>query len=157
MKSNKGVLGLVLFFVVVIIACIFAISNSYVKNRPYTPNASVKGNVSENDSMKVRESYNKEKMKEKFLEDANDIEQNISKKILDGSVVNDDTLNAEVTRINGILLTGDWTYINCEYKKYWMGTWSLDKNVSLKFKFKNKLIEPNWINDQDISKYIVKN
>lgn len=157
MKVNKMLTGLITAFSIIVITCICVICSSYVKNKPYTPDATNNSLISSNNLLKIKESYEQNKVKEKFIDTFKKLEQNISKKILDGNVINDETLNREIIKINEVLHTEDWSYINSDFDKYWMGSWSIDKNVRLSFKFKLKDIEPDWIDSEDVVDYIVKN
>ena len=50
-----------------------------------------------------------------------------------------------------------WSGILNNKSTYYVGQYILDEKCNIKFKFKSKEIEPNWINDEEVKKYIILN
>lgn len=112
---------------------------------------------SKNDGYTNDGEYNSLEYKEMFLNDAKYIEIKLSNLILDGSVTNQATLDKKVNTINKILKGKSWDNLDMKYIGRWDGNWYLDNNGMVKFKFSSGNIEPKWIQNSDISVYIVKN
>ena len=92
--------------------------------------------------------------KDEFLKICKDIELAVTNRILDGTVTNDDELKGAINEINNILKTSNWEKLEITYPNYWMGSWKLNDEGKLEFTFKYDEIKPNWVKDEEVSKYI---
>lgn len=112
---------------------------------------------SEENALKVRDMYNTEDMKNEFMDVAESISASISAKLLDGTVTDSTSLNKSIQNINMVLSSANWDTLNLVRPTKWIGTWYLDASGFVKFKFSSKTLEPDWVSDESVSKYIVLN
>lgn len=108
-------------------------------------------------SSQIANEYNKENMKEKFLFDFNNIQNQISIYLISNSTIDDFSFEKLVDQVNEILKTNDWQKIQIDKPIIWNGNWSVSSEGKLNFKFQNNKIEPNWINDSEIGNLVIKN
>ena len=153
MVKNKPILIFIIILIAVIIIAISVVVSMYNKNKPIVPDSSI-GVVSSNDMAKIKTAYEQEGKKQEFLELCSKIELAVANKFLDGSITNDEELNSEISKINKILKTSDWSYLELEASTYWMGVWQLDAKGAITFTFENNNMKPDWANEQDVKKYI---
>jgi len=140
----------------VIISLIVGVS-VYNKNKVYVLDASSDDYMEEENALKAKSIYDTKEMKEEFLTISQKLSNTVYSKLLDGTVTDESTLKSFVNRYNRILVTEDWESIGVDYPSEWIGTWYLDNNGFVKFKFAAKIIEPTWVQDQDVKDYIVAN
>lgn len=114
-------------------------------------------NYSEENALMVKQLYDTSDMEEEFVKTYEEISSVLSSKLLDGSITDEQSLLGEIKYINAVLLSNDWNSLNVVKPVKWLGTWYLDSNGFLKFRFSNKSIEPSWINNKSVSEYIVLN
>lgn len=105
----------------------------------------------------ILEIYNKEGMKEKFLEEYNDIQGKIGMYIINNSTNDKNSFVNLVNDVNSKLKNKSFKSFEIETPNSWNGTWSIDEKAKLKFKFENKKIEPDWIKDAEFNEMIIKN
>lgn len=153
MLKNKPVLIFISILIAVIIIAISVVVSQYNKNKPVVPDSSIEV-VSSNDMVKIKAAYEAEGKKQEFLNLCGDVELAVANKLLDGTVTNDEELSQAIQKINEILETDDWSYLNLESSTYWMGKWSLDSKGALTFTFQNEDMKPDWTKDNDVVKYI---
>lgn len=142
--------------IVVIVACvIFFIS---LNKKIYINEAT---NISKLNADKydeqILEEYNKDGMKEKFINDFNTLQNAVGLYIIDNSTMETSSFDGLISEVNKILLENNFDKLQSEKPSLWNGTWSVDNEGKLKFKFKNSKIEPNWINDDEIKNLVIKN
>jgi len=140
----------------VIISLIVGVS-VYNKNKVYVLDASSDDYMEEENALKAKSIYDTKEMKEEFLTISQKLSNTVYSKLLDGTVTDESTLKSFVNRYNRILVTEDWESIGVDYPSEWIGTWYLDNNGFVKFKFAAKIIEPTWVQDEDVKDYIVAN
>lgn len=105
----------------------------------------------------IVEIYNKDGMKEKFLKEYNDIQNQIGMYIINNSTNEQNSFLNLVNDVNNKLENKNFESFETEVPTFWNGTWSIDEKAKLKFKFENKKIEPGWINDTEVDEMIIKN
>ena len=101
--------------------------------------------------------YNANGTKEKFLKEYNNIQNQIILYIINNSTNEQNSFSNLVNEVNNKLANDDFESFEVETPTFWNGTWSVDEKAKLKFKFQNKKIEPNWINDIEVDGIIIKN
>jgi len=153
MLKNKPIVIFITILIAVIIIAISVVVSVYNKNKPIVPDNTI-GVVSSNDMLKIKTAYEAEGKKVEFLSLCAEIELAVANKFLDGTVTNDEELAGEITKINGVLKTNDWSYIGVEASSYWIGTWALDSKGAVTFTFQDSHMKPAWAKDTDAQKYI---
>lgn len=153
MLKNKPVYIFAAILIAIVTIAISVVVSVYNKNKPIVPDKYIEV-VSSNDMAKVKVAYEAEGKKQDFLDLCYRIELAVANKFLDGSVTNDEQLATEITKINSVLLTDDWSYLEINSSTYWMGKWELDSKGLVTFKFQNENIKPDWVQDEDVKKYI---
>ena len=95
--------------------------------------------------------------KEAFVELKNSIELKVANLMLDGTVTDDNSMKEKIEEINNLLEKEKWDKLGIISNEEFDGTWSLDENGMVKFKFNNALSKPSWATDVDITEHIIKN
>lgn len=98
-----------------------------------------------------------ENTKESFIELKESIELKVANLMLDGTVIDDESMEEKIEDINSLLEKEKWDKLEITCNVEFVGTWKLDENGMLKFKFDSKELEPSWITDTEIKEYIIKN
>lgn len=98
-----------------------------------------------------------ENTKESFIELKKSIELKVANLMLDGTVIDDESMKEKIEDINSLLEKEEWDKLEITCNVEFAGTWKLDENGMLKFKFDSKELEPSWITDTEIKEYIIKN
>lgn len=98
-----------------------------------------------------------ENTKESFIQLKENIELKVANLMLDGTVIDDESMEEKIEDINNLLEKEKWDKLEITCNVEFAGTWRLDKNGMLKFKFDSKGIEPSWVEDTEIKEYIIKN
>ena len=94
--------------------------------------------------------YEASGMKEQFINDYNAIQSKIGIYIMNNVTTDNGSFNNIVSDLNNVLKSNDWSKINLSKNDTWNGTWNLDKDGNLKFKFSLKNIEPSWVDDTEL-------
>ena len=63
---------------------------------------------------------------------------------MDNMTTDENSFDELYEKINKDLEAGNYTEIESEKLTNWNGSWSIDENGVLKFKFASKDIEPSW-------------
>lgn len=154
MGNNKPIVILIIVLIAIASIAIGIVVVSYNENKPVNPDVSLVDALSSNDMGKIKAKYDTKDCKEEFIAVCESIELAVANKLLDGTVTNETELQNEILNINKMFLTNDWSKLGLEFPSFWMGTWSLDSTGAVKFSFANDEIKPNWIQDEDVNKYI---
>ena len=139
---------------VVIITAVGIVVCSYNKNKIVVPDNNISYELTKKNMETIKEQYNTNVKMEEFLNVYKEIELKVANKLLDGTVTTNKELKEEIKKINEMFKTADWSYIDFNYDDYWMGNWQLDENGMLTFTFKYEEIKPDWVNNENIKKYI---
>jgi len=153
MLKDKPIYIFATVLIAIVSIAISVVVSAYNENKPIVPDQDVEV-VSSNDMAKVKSAYELDGKKQEFLGLCSKIELGVANKILDGTVTNDEQLQAAINKINKVLLTEDWSYIGVEASSYWMGKWELNSNGAITFTFRDEHMKPAWANDEDVKKYI---
>lgn len=143
--------AIALTLIISIIVCI----NAFSKNVIYTLN--VDNEYSEESALKAKQLYDTSEMKDEFVQTFEEISAVLSSKLLDGTITDEQALRGSIKNINKTLSSNDWSALNLNRPVKWIGTWYLNDNGFLKFKFSSKAFEPSWVNQERVSEYIVLN
>ena len=154
MKEKAPIIIVIAILVAVIVTVTSIVVYSYNENKSIMPDATYDKELSETNLAKIKEQYEKEGASAEFEELYNKIELAVANKMLDGTVTSDNELKTEIEKINKMFKTEDWSYLNLEFPKYWMGTWSLDQTGKVYFTFDYEEIVPAWASSVEINEYI---
>jgi hypothetical protein len=101
--------------------------------------------------------YNRDGQLDLFLAEMNRVQSLVGMYVVSNSTLKENSFSNLVKTLNKEINDDNWVTLNSEKSKYYNGTYSIDESGNLKFKFSNKSIEPEWINDGNISRYIILN
>ena len=149
--KDKKKFGIIILVLVVIIILIIAL-NGKVKIDDTTDLSKLD---TKKYSKELVEKYNSSK--EKFLEDYNLIQGGVGLYIINNATLDSDSFSNMYKEITDMFSSSNWSKIDVEKNTYWNGTWSIDENGILKFKFGSKELEPTWVNDSDILGKVILN
>lgn len=108
-------------------------------------------------SEQIREYYELEGSKDNFIDEFNNIQNQVWMYIYN-NISEERTMEDVIVEVNTVLESDDWTKLELEKSKIWKGSYYIDKeNNALKFKFESKEIEPSWSNDETLQNIIVHN
>ncbi len=108
-------------------------------------------------STEIVSMYNRDGELEKFESEMNRLQGLVGTYIVENMTISDSGLKNVLNDINNELKAKTWNKIVNNKSTYYIGSYSVDDKGSIKFKFKDKSIEPSWINDDRVSKYIILN
>lgn len=154
MNEKKFVFGIIGIISIAIIIALICVIYGINQEERFVLNAN---EYKEENALKAKEQYESEDAKQKFIQQAEQISASIYSKMLDGSIIDETGLSTSIAAYNTILLSNNWDRLGLDYPVQWIGTWFLNEQGFLKFKFKSESIEPNWVNDEDVSDYIELN
>jgi hypothetical protein len=145
---NKLVVA-ILVAVVIIVAGIVLLLNNKEDN---LSNGNME--ITNEKMLEIKESYEVSGKSEEFVILYNTLETAIANKFLDGTITTDEAFQEEINKINNILKTSNWEYLDVAYTDFWIGVWNLDSKGKLYFTFANDGIKPDWINETEIKEYV---
>lgn len=108
-------------------------------------------------SEQILNQYEKDGMKENFLEYYDKLQTAIGMYILSNSTLDSNSFRNISDTLNNNLKKEDYSALGVEKSTVWNGYFSVDSNGVVKFKFKNKEIEPSWVKDNDLQAKIILN
>lgn len=138
-------ISICLAFIIVIIIIIISVSNGNNTNASLS-SIDAKKNVNE-----LISKYEPIEMKEKFINDYKEIQSKVGIYLMNNVTTDSSSFNNIINDLNSVLKSNDWSKISLTKNETWNGTWSLDKDGNLKFKFSLKTIEPSWVNNSDVT------
>ena len=153
-KDMKKFLTLILILILIVILICILISNivNSSSDEKTLSSLDAKRNVKE-----LSSKYESSEMKQVFLDDYNKIQSSVGLYIMNNVTTDSNSFNLVVNEINTILKSNNWEKLSITKNDTWNGTFSLDKEGVLKFKFSLKAIEPTWVNDSDIKNKLYLN
>lgn len=154
--KNKARFMTFIFAIVIVIAVIICIVglNSKVE---IDENTNISELNVEKYSEEIKAEYEQEGKDSKFIEDWNKVQDKVGIYLIENYPTDGAMLPAYITGINETLKGEEWGNFGVEKPKMWNGTWTIDENGNLNFKFASKEIEPNWASTLSDQGYIVLN
>lgn len=143
----------IIIFVILVAAVIVIIS--VPNSGEFSPDVTENRYKSEKNAEELKLKYEEEGNKEKFLTDISNIQNAVSMALLNDEIVNEEQLKARIKEINKVLKKEDWSMLNIDIPKFWVGTWSIDNTGTVKFTFVNDKCIPAWATDEDAKVHIV--
>lgn len=156
LKINLDVLSrniIILIVLVAVVILIICVPNS----GKFSPDVTENKYKQEKNAEELKQVYEQEGNKEKFLEDISNIQNAVSMALLNDEIVNETQLKERLSEINKVLKKEDWSMLNINIPTFWVGTWSVDSSGTVKFTFINDKCIPSWANDEDAKVHIVLN
>lgn len=157
-KKGQNVRNIVIFIISIslIIALTLVINNIIKSDTFSTPDNTKAKYLNEKNSGKIKETYSTQENRDQFLSLAKAIELKIANYYIN-TTSSQEKFDIALDKLNEEFKQTEWKTIGMQDPKEWIGEWNVDKTGAVKFKFLNKQMEPEWINDVEVSKYIVKN
>ena len=145
-----GVLIAIIFLVIVLI------NFSDGSNVKLTENNVSKVDISKKAS-EIVSMYNRDGEKELFIKEMSRIQNLVATYLISNMTTDETSKEGVIEEIKNELSSDNWNKILSEKSSYYRGTYLIDENGNVKFKFETEFIEPSWIKDEDVSKYVVLN
>lgn len=153
-KRNRNLFTVTTLLLVVTVILLYNNSNKKIVIDEYS-------NIVDLDSKKyqseILQLYNREGESEAFLTEMNRVQTLIGTYLISNSTIDKNSFSDLIKSLNKEINKEIWVNLNSEKSKYYYGEYRIDSGGYVKFKFGSKEIEPNWINDEQISKYIILN
>ncbi len=108
-------------------------------------------------SSDIASMYNREGQMELFKNEMDRIQALVGEYIVEHMTISDKDLKNIIADINKELDKRTWNNIVSNKSTYYVGKYSVDEKGNVKFKFETKSIEPDWVLDESVSKYIILN
>lgn len=151
-KDKSKFLAFISIALIVIGVCIcFIVSVSKVEIDDNTNISSL--NVDKY-SEEIKKEYEQEGKDSKFIEDWNNVQKATGIYLIENYPTDNTQVETFFDSINEILNSNNWENLNLEKPTMWNGTWNIDKNGNVSFKFASKEIQPNWANTLSDQGYI---
>lgn len=151
---KRFIISMSIFILIIVFICILISKitlNSDLKNK------SISEINSQKNYSKILEIYNKDGMKEKFIKDYNEVQNAVGMYIMNNSTIENDSFSNIILQLNSEFRKDKWDENIINKPSDWNGTWSVDENGIVKFKFSSSKIEPKYIDDEEIAKKVIKN
>lgn len=101
--------------------------------------------------------YNREGQLDLFMKEMDRIQSLVGTYVISNSTLKSNSFNELITKLNNEINDPTWVELNSQKSKYYLGKYIIDDNGYVKFKFGTKKIEPEWINNEKIERYIILN
>lgn len=153
-KRNRNLFTLTTLLLVLTIILIYNNSNKRIAIDEYS-------NIIDLDSKKyqseILQLYNREGELEAFLTEMNRVQTLVGTYLISNSTLEENSFRELTKNLNKEINKEIWVKLNSEKSKYYYGDYTIDNSGYVKFKFNTKEIEPKWVNDDSVSKYIILN
>lgn len=151
---NYKKLGLFVILVLLVFLLVYVIFFSKEKINDNTDISNLDASKYQNE-LKTR--YEGTDSKERFLKEYDVLQTSVATYLMDNMTTDENSFDELYEKINKDLEAGNYTEIESEKLTNWNGSWSIDENGVLKFKFASKDIEPSWVNDEEVKSKIILN
>ena len=148
---------LIFVFSIVVIISVIIIVVSLNKKIEINDSTDISKLNADKYSSQIVSMYNSDGMKEKFLNEYNDMQNKIAIYVLNNTTSDENSFKNLVKEVNNMLQNNKTDKLELTIPDFWNGKWSLDDKAKLKFRFDNSKIEPNWISDESVKGVIIKN
>jgi|GEM_PF-1945909 len=153
-KLKKDILKIVALLFILLIVIIYINSNKKL-------NIDENSNISKLDTNKYSSEiinlYNRDSQLDKFSLEMDRVQTLIGTYVISNSTLKENSFSELIKTLNNEINNNKWVKLASQKSSYYSGKYSIDENGYLKFKFDSKKIEPNWINNEKISRYIILN
>ena len=153
--KNGYLIKLYLFRIIVILICCVGIF--YIVNNIKWGNDKNQNNMLNTKDINYNvllETYNRNGEKEDFEKYIVELEKKIAIYLITNTTVDNNSFENITKKVENILNSDNWNTLGINKNNYYKGSYILNVDGNLKFKFKVKNIEPNWAKDCN---YIITN
>ncbi len=151
---KKNFLKLSILFLALLVILIYTNSNKKISINEYS-------NISELNASKYSSEivnlYNRDGQLDLFLTEMNRVQSLVGIYLISNSTLKENSFSDLIKDLNKEINNDNWLKLDSEKSKYYNGKYTIDDTGNLKFKFGNKNMEPNWINNDNISRYVILN
>ncbi|MDF2865492.1 MAG: hypothetical protein K0R72_301 [Clostridia bacterium] len=151
---KKNFLKLSILFLALLVILIYTNSNKKISIDEYS-------NISELNASKYSSEivnlYNRDGQLDLFLAEMNRVQSLVGIYLISNSTLKENSFSNLIKDLNKEINNDNWLKLDSEKSKYYNGKYTIDDTGNLKFKFGNKNMEPNWINNDNISRYVILN
>ena len=155
-KMQTTIIGigvvLAIILLIVVVVCVINKPNVLINDNTNIENLDTSKYAKE-----IVNQYNKEGQKELFLTEMDRIQNLVGMYLLSNITEEQSSLDKILKEVESELKSNNWNKILNNKSTYYKGEYSLDESGNLKFKFASKEIEPNWVKDEKVAKYIILN
>ena len=155
-KDLKKFVIFIIFSIIVIFIIVF-VTLLCNKKQEINDNTNISELNIKKYSSEIKENYELEGKKDKFIEDYYYVQNGVGMYILNNSTLEDNSFESLKEKINKILSKKDWSELEMEVPTSWNGKWSVNEKGNVKFKFASKDIEPSWLEDENIKSLVELN
>lgn len=155
-KNLKKFVTFMIISIIIIFIIVFAIL-LFNKKEKINENTNISQLNVKKYTSEIKEVYELDGKKEKFIEDYYYVQNGVGMYILNNSTLDDGSFESLVEKLNKILDKKDWSEIEMEIPTDWNGKWSINEKGNVKFKFASKDIEPSWLEDENIKSLVELN
>lgn len=150
------ILAIIVVLIPVLISASIIVSN-VKKNETFNDKMDISNIDISKNAKNIKEQYQKQGEEDKFITEYNSVQKATGLYIMNNSTLDDNSFKSIITKLETILSSNDWKDLNIQKSNYWSGNWLIDDKGNVSFKFSQKSIEPNWINDSKVQNMITKN
>lgn len=151
---SKHGLKLATLLLVLIVIAIFTSINQKIN---VDENSDIAALNADKYSKEIVNLYNRDQQLNEFYTEMNRVQTLVGTYLISNCTLNDNSFSGLVKNLNKEINNDIWPSLNSEKSKYYNGKYSIDENGNLKFKFSSKKIEPTWIHDESIARYVIFN
>lgn len=101
--------------------------------------------------------YNREGQVDLFKTEMDRIQSLIGNYLIENMTINQEDTKKLIKNVQKELSSKTWGEILSQKSTYYVGQYKVEENGNLKFKFASKSIEPSWVKDEKVAKYIILN
>jgi hypothetical protein len=101
--------------------------------------------------------YNRDGQLDMFLNEMDRVQNLVGVYVISNSTLRENGFSDLIKTLNKEINNDKWVKLNSEKSKYYNGKYSIDNDGNVKFKFDTKKIEPSWVSNESISRYIILN
>ncbi len=153
-KVKKNFIKIAALVSVILVILIFTNLNKKIVIDEYTNIAELSSNKY---SKEIIQLYNRDGELDTFLKEMNRVQSLIGVYVISNSTLKESSFSDLVKNLNKEINNNEWIKLNSSKSIYYNGQYTIDDSGNLKFKFGSKNIEPSWINDESIRRYITLN
>ncbi|MDD2376770.1 MAG: hypothetical protein PHD15_04165 [Clostridia bacterium] len=153
-KFKKNIFKISTVLLILLIVLIYTNSNKKIVVDEYSDISELNVNKYSSEIVAL---YNRNDQLDKFKEEMSRVQTLVGTYVISNSTLKENSFSELIKTLNNEINNDKWVNLDSEKSKYYNGKYNIDSNGNVKFKFNNKEIEPNWINNEDISRYITLN
>lgn len=151
---KKNFLKITMLLLVLLIILVYTNSNKKISIDEYSDISKLSSNKYSSEIVNL---YNRDGQLDIFLTEMNRVQNLVGIYLISNSTLKENSFSELIKTLNKEINDDEWKNLNSEKSKYYNGKYTIDDSGNLKFKFDSKDIEPEWINNENISRYVALN